>query len=147
MYGVDDGQVGEIIGPVVDIVASGTTTEQVAVTVSQAIRVQGVTCEVQQLLGEGTIRCVAMEGTEGLRRGEEADVFGLAYRCSCRTSYAWSDFPNVLGAPIEGGGDVIRSASVKVIPLGFIRFRDVLWTSHSSWEGNVSKHAKVVGHT
>jgi F0F1-type ATP synthase beta subunit len=46
----------------VDIVASGTTTEQV---VEQVIHVQGVTCEVQQLLGEGTIRCVAMEDTGG----------------------------------------------------------------------------------
>jgi F0F1-type ATP synthase beta subunit len=62
MYGVDDGQVSQIIGPVVDIVASGTTTEQV---VEQVIHVQGVTCEVQQLLGEGTIRCVAMEDTGG----------------------------------------------------------------------------------
>ena len=43
----------------------------VEVTVSQAVRVQGVTCEVQQLLGEGTIRCVAMEGTEGLRKSIE----------------------------------------------------------------------------
>jgi F-type H+-transporting ATPase subunit beta len=46
------------------------------VTVSQAIRVQGVTCEVQQLLGEGTIRCVAMEATEGLKRGEPATCVG-----------------------------------------------------------------------
>ena len=55
----------------------------VGVTVSQAIRVQGVTCEVQQLLGEGTIRCVAMEGTEGLRRGEVAEDLGLAYSRAC----------------------------------------------------------------
>jgi F0F1-type ATP synthase beta subunit len=59
------------------------------VTVSQAIRVQGVTCEVQQLLGEGTIRCVAMEGTEGLRRGEDAEVLGLPHSCSSWTSDTW----------------------------------------------------------
>jgi hypothetical protein len=55
----------------VDISASPGISS-VDVTVSQAIRVQGVTCEVQQLLGEGTIRCVAMEATEGLKRGAPA---------------------------------------------------------------------------
>jgi hypothetical protein len=35
---------------------SGSILPGVEVTVSQAVRVQGVTCEVQQLLGEGTIR-------------------------------------------------------------------------------------------
>jgi F-type H+/Na+-transporting ATPase subunit beta len=64
-----------IIRHVVDIAASPGIVS-VDVTVSQAIRVQGVTCEVQQLLGEGTIRCVAMEATEGLKRGEPAIGLG-----------------------------------------------------------------------
>jgi F0F1-type ATP synthase beta subunit len=49
---------------------------KVDVTVSQAIRVQGVTCEVQQLLGKGTIRCVAMEATEGLKRESAIGLVG-----------------------------------------------------------------------
>jgi F-type H+/Na+-transporting ATPase subunit beta len=68
-------KISQIIGPVVDIATSPEITS-VDVTVSQAIRVQGVTCEVQQLLGEGTIRCVAMEATEGLKRGEPATCVG-----------------------------------------------------------------------
>ena len=48
-------KISQIIGPVVDIAASPGSAS-VEVTVSQAIQVQGVTCEVQQLLGEGTIR-------------------------------------------------------------------------------------------
>lgn len=56
----------------------------VEVTVSQAVRVQGVTCEVQQLLGEGTIRCVAMEGTEGLQTGAEVIIEdGPMYEQGC----------------------------------------------------------------
>ena len=77
----------------------GASPSGVDVTVSQAIRVQGVTCEVQQLLGEGTIRCVAMEGTEGLRRGEDADVLGLAYSRSCWKSDTRPNIFNVLGCP------------------------------------------------
>jgi hypothetical protein len=57
--------------------ASGSGHVGSEVTVSQAIRVGGVTCEVQQLLGEGTIRCVAMEATEGLKRGEDAEILGV----------------------------------------------------------------------
>jgi F-type H+/Na+-transporting ATPase subunit beta len=65
--------------PIIRHVVDSSTSPgivDVDVTVSQAIRVQGVTCEVQQLLGEGTIRCVAMEATEGLKRGEPAIGLG-----------------------------------------------------------------------
>ena len=86
-----------IIGPVVDVATDSTTAALGAdVTVSQAIRVQGVTCEVQQLLGEGTIRCVAMEGTEGLKRGEAAEVLGLADSRFGWSSDTRSNLPNVL---------------------------------------------------
>jgi len=75
VYQVEVETLDQIIGPVVDISASPGISS-VDVTVSQAIRVQGVTCEVQQLLDEGTIRCVAMEATEGLKRGEPAIGLG-----------------------------------------------------------------------
>ena len=55
---------------------SGIAAEGSEVTVSQAVKVGGITCEVQQLLGESAIRCVAMEGTDGLRRGEVAEILG-----------------------------------------------------------------------
>ena len=93
------GKVSQIIGPVVDISANASSAAVSSqVTVSQAIRVQGVTCEVQQLLGEGTIRCVAMEGTEGLRRGEDAEILGVTYSSASWTSDTRSDLPNVLRA-------------------------------------------------
>jgi len=76
------------------------------ITVSQAIRVQGVTCEVQQLLGEGTIRCVAMEGTEGLRRGEDAEVLGGAHSGTSWKINIGPNILNVLGNPVDGMGDV-----------------------------------------
>ena len=65
----------QIIGPVVDFSRDPSRPSVSGeVTVSQAVKVGGITCEVQQLLGESAIRCVAMEGTDGLRRGEEAEV-------------------------------------------------------------------------
>jgi F-type H+-transporting ATPase subunit beta len=77
----------------------------VEVTVSQAVRVQGVTCEVQQLLGEGTIRCVAMEGTEGLQRGQDALVEGGPIAVPVGRATLGRIF-NVLGEPVDGKGEV-----------------------------------------
>ena len=65
-------RVTQIIGPVVDLSMEGSAANASGqVTVSQAVRVGSITCEVQQLLGESAI---AMEGTDGLRRGEAAEV-------------------------------------------------------------------------
>lgn len=100
-------KISQIIGPVVDLVASDTSsgTPGVEVTVSQAVRVQGVTCEVQQLLGEGTIRCVAMEGTEGLKRGELAIVEPGPIAVPVGRATLGRIF-NVLGQPVDGMGEV-----------------------------------------
>ncbi len=106
-----------------DVAATDASSRAgVEVTVSQAIRVQGITCEVQQLLGEGTIRCVAMEGTEGLRRGEDAEVLGLADSGPRRTSNTRPNLPNVLGQPVDGMGDVThRAATLDTPPITGIR--------------------------
>jgi len=97
-------KISQIIGPVVDI-ASDANSETGAVTVSQAVLVQGVTCEVQQLLGEGTIRCVAMEGTEGLKRGEPATALGGPIAVPVGRATLGRIF-NVLGQPVDGKGEV-----------------------------------------
>lgn len=69
-------RITQIIGPVVDFSRDPSRPSVSGeVTVSQAVKVGGISCEIpQQLLAESAIRCVAMEGTDGLRRGEEAEV-------------------------------------------------------------------------
>ncbi len=71
-----EGRVLQVIGPVVDV-----EFEEVELPpIYQALRIVSdgfevpepisITVEVQQHLGEGRCRCVAMEPTEGLIRGE-----------------------------------------------------------------------------
>ena len=100
------GVVAQIIGPVVDLVASAEKTSGLTdVTVSRAVKVGDVTCEVQQLLGETTIRCVAMQGTDGLRRGQKATLLDGPItvpvgRCTLGRIF------NVLGEVVDNGEEV-----------------------------------------
>ena len=51
-----------------------TSGEAAPVRVAQSIVAGKVTVEVQHLLGDNTFRSVAMQPTEGLRRGEVAEL-------------------------------------------------------------------------
>ena len=57
-----------------------------------------VTVEVQHLLGGGIFRSVAMQGTQGLRRGDPAELLPgpTVGRCTLGRIF------NVLGEPVDG---------------------------------------------
>lgn len=98
--------VTQIIGPVVDLSVEGSKTDAVGrVTVSQAVKIGDITCEVQQLLGESAIRCVAMQGNDGLRRGEAAEVDAGPIQVPVGRCTLGRIF-NVLGEPVDGRGEV-----------------------------------------
>jgi F-type H+-transporting ATPase subunit beta len=61
--------------------------------------------EVQQHLGNGWVRCVAMDATEGLRRGMEAINTGAPISVPVGTATLGRIF-NVLGEPIDNAGPV-----------------------------------------
>ena len=74
------GHISQIIGPVVDVHFKNVTSQNLpgiheALTVG---RLNGGTLviEVQQHIGEDTVRCVAMDSTDGLRRGMEVKSTG-----------------------------------------------------------------------
>ncbi len=70
------GKIAQVIGPVVDVIFEG---EGVIVppiyTALKIDRPDGsmLILEVEQHIGENTVRCVAMESTDGLRRGMRVD--------------------------------------------------------------------------
>jgi F-type H+-transporting ATPase subunit beta len=100
-------QVCQIIGPVVDIAAvteTGSKPEQ-GLTIYDAITVGAVTCEVQQLLGNGVARTVAMSGTDGLKRGMAVTRTGDLMRVPVGNGTLGRIF-NVLGQPVDGRGPV-----------------------------------------
>ncbi|MDE6303380.1 MAG: F0F1 ATP synthase subunit beta, partial [Paramuribaculum sp.] len=70
------GTISQVIGPVVDV--SFDIEGQVLPPIYTALKVERpdggqLILEVEQHIGENTVRCVAMESTDGLRRGLRVD--------------------------------------------------------------------------
>jgi len=61
--------------------------------------------EVQKHLGNGEVRCVAMDSTDGLRRGTQATATGSPIRVPVGDASLGRIF-NVIGRPIDGKGEV-----------------------------------------
>lgn len=112
------GYVTQVIGPVVDVkFPSGQMPK-----IYNALRVSGqnaagsdvgVTCEVQQLLGDNQIRAVAMSSTDGLVRGMEAVDLGAPISVPVGNVTLGRIF-NVLGEPVDEKGEV---ASQETMPI------------------------------
>ena len=72
------GHISQIIGPVIDVYfdTQGQDAEKVLPKIHEALRIarpdgRQLIIEVQQHIGEDTVRCVAMDNTDGLQRGLE----------------------------------------------------------------------------
>jgi F-type H+/Na+-transporting ATPase subunit beta len=104
------GYITRVIGPVVDAkFPSGELPK-----IYNAITIKGtnssgqevsVTCEVQQLLGDGQIRSVSMSSTDGLVRGMEVTDTGSPISVPVGTATLGRIF-NVLGEPVDKKGPV-----------------------------------------
>ena len=72
------GNIKQIIGAVVDVQFSGENKLPEILHALEITRPNGdkLILEVQQHLGEDSVRCIAMDGTEGLRRGIEVVDLG-----------------------------------------------------------------------
>jgi F-type H+-transporting ATPase subunit beta len=99
------GYVTQIIGPVVDI----RFPQNEMPAINDAIRVRNgqgiVTVEVMQQRGEGVVRCVAFDPTDGMIRGAEAVTTGGPVRVPVGEGTTGRIF-NVLGETIDKGGPV-----------------------------------------
>jgi F-type H+-transporting ATPase subunit beta len=70
------GKIAQVIGPVVDVVFEGD--DNIIPPIYTALKIDRpdgsmLILEVEQHIGEDTVRCVAMESTDGLRRGIRVD--------------------------------------------------------------------------
>lgn len=70
------GHISQIIGPVIDVYfdTQGQDPEKVLPQIYEAMKVtrpdgKEVVIEVEQHIGEDTVRCIAMDSTDGLERG------------------------------------------------------------------------------
>lgn len=103
----------QIIGPVVDVSVesaekdSGVNENKNLPSIYEALKVKksGLVLEVQQDLGEGKVRCLAMGPTEGLKRGEEVERTESPIKVPVGKEVL-GRVVNVLGEPIDKEGEI-----------------------------------------
>ena len=100
---MSSGKIVQIIGAVVDVEFPRSDVPKVY----DALNVEnlGLTLEVQQQLGDGVVRAIAMGSTEGLTRGAEASNTGAPISVPVGTA-TLGRIMDVLGTPIDEKGDI-----------------------------------------
>jgi F-type H+-transporting ATPase subunit beta len=99
------GRVVQVMGPVVDIEFPGGNLPGIYDAVAIPRDGGQLIAEVQQHLGNDWVRCVAMDATDGLRRGMEAINTGNPIMVPVGRATLGRIF-NVLGEPIDNAGPV-----------------------------------------
>ncbi|SET16410.1 F0F1 ATP synthase subunit beta [Anaerobranca gottschalkii] len=106
---MNKGKITQIIGPVVDISFAGGKLPKIYNAIEIPLNVNGdnskLVVEVAQHLGDNSVRCVAMDSTDGLVRGMEAIDTGAPISVPVGKETLGRLF-NVLGEPIDGQGEV-----------------------------------------
>ena len=100
---MSEGIVVQVIGAVIDVEFSRENLPKVYDALS--IEESGLVLEVQQQLGDGIVRTIAMGQTEGLKRGTKVVNTGDAVTVPVGEK-TLGRILNVLGDPIDGKGDV-----------------------------------------
>ena len=113
------GKVIQVAGPAVDMQFSGGHLPKIY----NAVRVTSegfdvpepvdVTCEVQQYLGEGRVRTVAMQPTDGMVRGMQVEDTGRAISVPVGPQVLGRVL-NVLGEPVDERGTVETETSFPI---------------------------------
>jgi F-type H+-transporting ATPase subunit beta len=103
----DHGTISQVIGAVVDVAFQG---ELPAILTALETRNGDNTLvlEVAQHLGESTVRTIAMDGTDGLVRGQEVRNTGQQIRVPVGPRHA-GRIMNVVGQPIDERGPSARN--------------------------------------
>ena len=102
------GKISQIIGPVIDVYfdTNGQDPEKVLPRIHDALKVKrpdgsDLIIEVQQHIGEDTVRTVAMDNTDGLQRGLDVEPTGSPIVMPSGEQIK-GRMLNVIGKPIDG---------------------------------------------
>jgi F-type H+-transporting ATPase subunit beta len=112
------GRITQVIGPVVDVEFPPGALPQLLT----ALRVSNkgisdekgnLVLEVAQHLGEGTVRAIAMDTTDGLVRGQEVENTNAPIRMPVGAA-ALGRILNVVGEPVDGGPKVVTDTYLPI---------------------------------
>ncbi|MBP5486357.1 MAG: F0F1 ATP synthase subunit beta [Bacteroidales bacterium] len=113
------GYISQIIGPVVDVHFDSASDENVLPRIHDSLEVdrgegkRPLVVEVQQHIGEDTVRCVAMDSTDGLKRGLKAVNTGSPISMPTGSQIR-GRVMNVVGDTIDGLGGLEGAHSLPI---------------------------------
>jgi F-type H+-transporting ATPase subunit beta len=102
------GHIAQVIGAVVDVQFDGHLPE-ILNALETSNNNQRLVLEVAQHLGESTVRCIAMDSTEGLVRGQPVADTGTPIAVPVGAA-TLGRIMNVIGEPIDEAGPVVGEA-------------------------------------
>jgi F-type H+-transporting ATPase subunit beta len=110
------GEIIQVIGPVIDV--SFEKCEGELPSIHDALIItrennQKLVAEIQQHIGENSVRAIAMDSTDGLRRGMEVVATGSAIKMPIGDQIR-GRLLNVIGDAIDGIGDVDKSNGYEI---------------------------------
>jgi len=97
-----EGKIIQILGPVVDV-EFGEKIPQILNAL--IVKKNNLVLEVEQDLGQGRLKCLAMGPTEGLKRGDEVQDTGEPIKVSVGKE-TLGRVLNVLGQPVDKKGEI-----------------------------------------
>ena len=113
------GHIFQVIGPVVDVVFASNAEHQAQLpAINEALTVKrpdgrDLIIEVQQHIGENSVRCVAMDSTDGLRRGLEAVATGAPITMPIGDQVK-GRLLNVVGETVDGMKTLSKAAALPI---------------------------------
>ncbi len=101
------GRVSQVLGAVVDVQFEGDLP-YIQNALNTKIRDRALVLEVAQELGERTVRCIAMDSTDGMVRGQEVSDTGAPISVPVGPG-TLGRILNVIGEPIDERGPVVAT--------------------------------------
>lgn len=134
------GTVSQIIGPVIDVVFSAPENERLVLpAIHEALEItrndgRKLIIEVQQHIGENTVRTVAMDSTDGLSRGMAVSVTGSPITMPSGQQVR-GRLMNVTGDAIDGMHPLDKSKGAQPIHREPPKFEDLTTSSEVLFTG------------
>ena len=110
------GKIIQVIGPVIDV-SFGHAGEELP-NIHEALEItrndgSGLIVECQQHIGENTIRCIAMDSTDGLKRGMDVKPTGASIKVPIGEQVR-GRLINVIGDAIDGIGELDKKGGYQI---------------------------------
>ncbi len=99
------GTVSQVIGSVLDVAFADDSLPEIYNALELTVRGEKLVCEVQQHLGGGKVRAVALGSTDGVMRGQEVHDTGAPITVPVGLKALGRIF-NVLGEPVDEMGPI-----------------------------------------